>query len=323
MEISVFLYDADGNDKKIGLDEVDFENLDDHRMLWINISRRSEEALESVTNALSLKNVPLRSVLNDAERPKLEKFEGFYRLFIISVKTENERHLDKVPIDFLVGKNFVVSVHEGEVDYFNEFMERKKGETQIGRLDSESFVASLLDLHIVTYFRVLERIEKQVDSLDERILIEDMDENEFLRDMVNLRSDVSKLRRWFLPHRDVFYALSRPDFLFDSLSGSTEDFQALNQHFENAVNTMDSSRDSVFGLFDLYTTHASHKMNNAMRRLTFVTLVVGASSVIAGTLGMNFKEDFFDSPNGFWIAIGGMILIGIILTAVASYRRWI
>ncbi len=62
---------------------------------------------------------------------------------------------------------------------------------------------------------------------------------------------------------------------------------------------------------------------NFRNRGTFVTLVVGASSVIAGVLGMNFKEDFFDSPNGFWIAISGMFLIAIILTAIANFRRWI
>jgi magnesium transporter len=152
-----------------------------------------------------LENVPVKTILSVSERPKLDKFDDFYRFFIASVKRDENDFLHSVPIDFLVGENFVVSISNGEVDYFEEFREREKGETSLGKLDAESFTASLLDLHIVSYFRALEDVERRVDRMDDRILKRDLEDEEFLQEMVKLRRDVSKLRRWFLPHRDVFY----------------------------------------------------------------------------------------------------------------------
>ncbi len=324
MKILVYLFDANGEDRQVELNENILSSINDKQLLWINILERDEAMLESVTKALSLEKVPMRGILRIYERPKIYKFADFYHFFIISVETGEGGVLRSIPIDFLVGKNFVVTVHDGDVKYLQDFARRERGEMQIGELDAESFVATMLNLHIASYFRFLERIEHQVDKLDEKILGKDLEDTEFLEEMVNLRRDVSKLRRWFLPHRDIFFTLSRPDFKRISDSDSFENFQQLNEHFESAVEAIESSRDTVLSLFDLYTTKSSHRMNHAMRRLTFITLTVGGLGVIAGIFGMNFEVGFFKSAEkGFWMAVGGMAILAAITSSVALYRHWI
>ncbi len=178
----------------------------------MNILERDEETVRYVTQTLHLEKVPIKGILRIAERPKIFKFKEYYHFFIISVEMDENDNLRPIPIDFLVGKNFVITVHDGDVNYLQEFAKRERGEAGIGELDAESFVATMLDLHIVSYFRVLEDIEETVDRMDDRILQRDLRNEEFLNQMVRLRNNVSRLRRWFLPHRDIFYALSRPDF---------------------------------------------------------------------------------------------------------------
>ncbi|HMS40673.1 MAG TPA: CorA family divalent cation transporter [Pyrinomonadaceae bacterium] len=227
-------------------------------------------------------------------------------------------------IDFLVGKNFVVTVSDCKIGYFDELREREQDETNIGELDAESFVGSLLDLHIVTYFRALEKIEAEVDALDEKILNGETKYEEFLAEMVKLRSNVSKLRRWFLPHRDVFYALSRPHFFTAEDSDASEYFKILSEHFDNAVDVIESSRDTVIGLFDLYAAKANEKTNQIVQRLTYITVIVGFLGVVAGALGMNFtKLDFFEHDYGFWIIIGAMVAFAAVFTAIAYWRKWV
>ena len=323
METKIYLYDANGSDKQIDLKDVEPAKIRKSHLLWIDVQEREEKAIRRVIDVLELQNVPLESILDVSERPKLDVFENFFRLFIVALKIVDDKKIEQIPIDLLVGKNFIVSIHQGKVDYFREFHERENGETQIGELDAESFVSTLLDLHIVSYFRVLEEIEEKVDRLDEKVLKTDMEDREFLSEMVALRRNVSDLRRWFLPHRDVFYALARPDFMQIAESDSAENFKMMIQHFENAVESIESSRDTVLSVFDLYATKSAQKMNVFIQRLTFLTLIVGAMSVIAGVLGMNYKVDFFDNSIGFWITIGGMILIAASLTIVAKMKRWI
>lgn len=325
MEILAYLYDADGTDKQIKLTEDVCAQLSAKKMLWVDVPERKAETIKKVASALRLKNVPVAKIVAAAERPKLDKYENFYRFFIVSVDTTGagDEDIEPLPIDFLVGENFVVTIHDGDVPYFNEFRDLEKGESQLGELDAEGFVTTFLDFHIVSYFKAIEKIEHQVDHFDEMILRTEMNDKDFLRRMVHLRRTASKLRRWFVPQREVFYALSRPDFKPTAASGYAETFQNLNQHFENAIDAIENSRDTVLSLFDLYTTRAAHRMNNLIKRLTFVTIIVGTLGVIAGIFGMNFEPSLFKSPHGFWEALGGMVALAAGLVAAARFMNWI
>jgi magnesium/cobalt transport protein CorA len=321
---TAYLFDAKGEDRKLDLDDVSLTKIKANQLLWINILGREKDAVAEAVSDLGLKNVPLHKVLITSERPKIEIFEDFYRFFIISVKVSDNGEISKIPIDFLVGKNYVITVNDGEVEFFKELTAREKTETHLGGLDAESFVAMLLDLHIVTYFRALEEIEEKVDKLDHRILRTDIGDHEILTEMVTLRKRVSKMRRWLLPHRDVFYAFARPDFQQIAQSDSAEQFKLLNSHFESAVDAIESSRDTVLSLFDLFTSKTSQKMNRIMQRLTFITLLVGTLGAIAGIWGMNFEVSYFKSAEtGFWMTILVMGILTAVLTIFAWLKRWL
>jgi magnesium/cobalt transport protein CorA len=287
------------------------------------VLERDAAALQNVALRLKLENLPVTAILKDSSRPKLDRFESFFRFRVNSILTVKGESPTKIPVDFIVGRNFVITVHNGDVEYFVEFRNRDKGETQIGELDAESFVATLVDLHIVSYFRALDEIDKRVDKLDANVLKKDIETDAFLAEMVRLRSDVSKLRRWLMPHRDVIYSFLRADFQQISESDSVEQYKLLSSHFESAVESIESSRETVLSVFDLYATKSAQLMNVFIQRLTFLTLVVGTLSVIAGILGMNYKVDFFESESGFWITIAGMVLIALGLTVFARFKRWI
>jgi magnesium/cobalt transport protein CorA len=324
VETKIYLYDASGSDEEIELENVNLAKVRNNHLLWVDVLRRDRDLVKQVIDALELKNIYLGSILNVSERPKISIFDNFYRFFIVSVKINERGTIEKVPIDYIVGKNFVVTIHEGEVDYFNEFRDREKGETQLGKLDAESFISPLLDLHIVTYFRALEKIEATVDDLDEAVLKTGIEDNLFLTETVRLRRSVSSLRRWFLPHRDVFYALSHSDFQQIVEDESLRHFEMLNVHFENAVDAIESSRDTVLSLFDLYATKTAQLMNKFVQRLTFVTLLVGGLGAIAGVWGMNFEVEYFKfAETGFWVTIGSMGFLAIGLTLVAKYKGWL
>lgn len=323
MEIKAYLYDSNGEDREIEYASGIRERLSEDQLLWINILKREKSLIERVIKDLKFENAPVREFLNTDERPKLDKYENYYRLFINSVSITKKSRLNRVPIDFLIGKNTVITIQDGEVDYFAEFRELEEGERHIGEMDAETFVATLLDLHIVTFFRAVELIERDVDNFDEEILTSDLDDEEFFAQMLGLRRDVSKLRKWLLPHRDVFYALARPDFERIAESESAGHFQNLNRRFESAVNAIEDLRDTVLSLFDLYATHTSHLTNDLMRRLTFATIMFGAMGVIVGALGMNFDAGFFDTRNGFWIALLGLGLFSFTLILTARFRKWI
>ncbi len=323
-EISAFLYDADGTDEQVELTADICKRLSEKKMLWVDVTSRRRETIEKVAAILGLKNAPIAKLVKTAERANLDKYENFYRFFIISADTsDDDNGIKPLPIDFIVGDNFIVTIHDEEVPYLRDFRDLERGESQLGELDTEGFVTTFLDLHIVSYFKAIEKIEHQVDRFDEIILKTDMNDKDFLRRMVKLRRTASKLRRWFVPQREVFYALSRPDFKPTAASGYAETFHNLNQHFENAIDAIENTRDTVLSLFELYTTRASHRMNKLIKRLTFITVVVGSMGVIAGIFGMNFEAPMFKLENGFWEAVAGMSIFAAALTTIAKLMDWV
>jgi len=322
-DVKVYLYDAAGHDEQIDIEQIDIEQLEENQLLWVNVLARDEELLGKVTAALKVEHVPCGKVIDDTSRPDIDRFEHFFRFCVNAVVTKKDASPERMMIDYIVGKNFVVSVHEGEVEYFDEFRKREKGETPIGELDAESFLATLLDLNIVSYFRAVEELERRVDRMDERILRKELETEDFLSEMVKLRRDASRLRRWLTPHRDIFYSLSRADFHQIAESDSGDQYKMLNQHFESAIDAVENSRETVLSVFDLYATKSSQMTNTFVQRLTFLTLLTGSLAVIAGVLGMNFKSDVFEAQNGFLVTVGALLLVAVALTAFARFKRWI
>lgn len=321
--VQAYLYDASGQDEKVDLDRVEVGKLREKQLLWVNVSARDESLLKEITRHLGVKNVPCKAVVDDTGRPEVERFEDFFRFCVDSVLAEDGRSPRKVMVDFIVGKNYVVTIQSGGLKYLDEFRDRDKGESQLGELDAESFVATLLDLNIVTYFDALERIESEVDDLDELVLKKDVETEKFLETMVGLRRETSQLRRWLMPQREVYYSLSRPDFQQVSESDSSEHYQTLNQHFETAVDAIEHARETVISVFELYATKTSHLTNILVQRLTFLTLMTGSLAVIAGILGMNFKADIFELEYGFWITVAGLFFLALGLAIFARFKRWI
>jgi len=321
--VKAYLYDAAGHDEEVSLDEIEIENLEEHQLLWVNVLRRDEKLLDEVANKLKVENVPCKAVIRDSGPLDLDRFDTFFRFCVDSVVTKENASPERLMVDYIVGNNFIATIHEGDVEYFTEFRKREKGETPIGELDAESFLATLLDLNIVSYFRAVDEVERRVDELDERILRKELETEDFLKEMVRMRRDVSKLRRWLTPHREIFYSLSRADFHQIAESDSVEQYKTLNQHFENAIVAVENSRDSVLSVFELYATKSAQMTNTFVQRLTFLTLLTGSLAVIAGILGMNFKAEIFDVENGFWMTVAGLVAVGAGLTAFARFKRWI
>lgn len=323
MNALFFLYDASGSDDEIEPNAVNTKKLRKDQLLWVNVLDKTSETLREVAGVVAMPKFETIVKEGTVQRPTIENYGDFFHFNIVSVKLSEESRPEALPIDFVVGKNLIITSHEGDVEYFQELRDREKGETQVGDLAAETFLATLLDLHLVSYFKALEQIEHKVDRLDSLILRTQLDEKALLERMVELRTDISKLRRWLTPHREVFYALTRSDFLHIAGSNAVEDYRTLSQHFESAVDAVEGSREMVLSIFDLAATKSAQETNVLIRKLTFFTLIVGSLGVIAGIFGMNYQLSYFEAESGFWFTVAAMGAIAALWAVIAKLKKWI
>ncbi len=97
----------------------------------------------------------------------------------------------------------------------------------------------------------------------------------------------------------------------------------LVDRLEGAIAAIDSVRDSLLGTYDIHMGRVSQHANDVMKTLTLLSGVLLPAVVLAGIMGMNFEMPFFEDTTNFWIVVGSMIGMAIVILAVARWRDWI
>jgi Mg2+ and Co2+ transporter CorA len=320
------LYSADAPDRELeGLESVRIESLTDRQLLWIDLASADDRERESVARLLDCDPALLALDPPHEKRPRLANYGRLFRLTAMAVGLADP-HQKARPrwMALLAGPNYVVSVHNGDIDFVQELRDREKGDTLIGALSAESFVASLLGWMLDSYFQSLEVIVREIDSFEVAILGKrKVDATHRLLDtLIQARRRVAEVRRLLISHRNVFYGLARPDFMATETPESRPHFIELNSRLERAEDDVEHTRELVVGAFELLSMRAAQRTNDTMQVLTFVTVLLGTLALVAGIMGMNFELPFFHDPRGFWIVAGGMLGASLLALVVGKLRKW-
>ncbi|MEO8161083.1 MAG: CorA family divalent cation transporter [Arenimonas sp.] len=327
MPIRALLYSADSPDREPGLASIQVAGLSERELLWIDLSSPTDEELQAVADQIDCDAALLRIGPGKRARPTLSNHGHRFRLTAMAVALpQPDRETVAHWLTLIAGANYVVSVHEGGVEFVDELREREKGDTGIGALSSESFVASLLDWLLNTYFQALEQVVKEIDSIEVSILGRRApgSSTPLVKVLIQARRRVAEIRRMLISHRDVFYGLARPDFMATENAQTRPHFMSLNSRLERAEDDVDHTRELVVGAFELLSMRAAQKTNDVMRALTYVTVLLGTLALTAGVLGMNFDMPLFHTgTRGFLVALSGMLGATLLSLALAKWRKWI
>jgi magnesium transporter len=310
------LYDANAEDGEVDV-RAGMSMPSGNQLLWVDVSR-DPDALRKVDEALGWTD-ELTELSKPRPQPRLTQAAQFIRISAIGL--ERDAHdPTPVPVDLVAAKNIVISVHDGQLEGLGQPVEVVKGETQFGALDESAFVAVLLDAMLTGYFRAVEGIERRIDEYDTRALVARPDDD-LIGDLVGVRREVAVLRRALSPQREVFYALERPGLVLgDSESAA---WPQLADRFRQAVEAVENARELLVGTFDIVISRQGERTNDVMRVLTVISSVLLPSVVIAGVMGMNFKPGFFDDPQNFFLVIGAMVVLAIVILLFARLRHWV
>jgi Mg2+ and Co2+ transporter CorA len=328
MATRTLLYSADAPDRELDeLAQVDVGALTDRQLLWIDLASAEPAEREAVARLLGCQAALLELDDHRQRRPSLANYGNLFRLTAMAVGLP-QAHQKARPrwMALLAGPNYVVSVHNGDIDFVEELRRREKGDTGIGALSAESFVASLLDWMLNSYFQALEVVVREIDSIEVAVLGKRRigSTERLLETLIEARRRVAEVRRLLIAHRDLFYGLARPDCMATEKPEARPHFIALNARLERAEDDVDHTRELVLGAFELLSMRAAQKTNDTMRVLTFVTVLLGSLALFAGVMGMNFELAFFKSgQQGFLIVTGVMVAITVVSVMVALWRKWI
>ena len=325
--VRAILFDDDGFDREAVLDRKLVEKIGDRQLVWIDINARADAAIEEIREAAELPDDIAAFLASDDKTPRLLRYPDHVLLRLIAMQpadtsgstSANSAEVTSAPIDIIVARNLVVTVHEGSVKAFDDFQDHVRGDSRLGALDAADFVTILVDSVLAVYLQLVEGIERRIDALDETALRASQ-ASAFLAEVVSLRRRVAALRRTLAPHAWAFAPLARPDF---ELEGVGQPWPGVVDRLDRAIDSVENARELLIGSFDVYMATSAQRTNDVMKALTIVSAVLLPAVVIGGVMGMNFKIPFFDNPGNFWLAIGAMLTLAVAVVGVSRWRGWI
>jgi magnesium transporter len=299
------------------------EGLADDQLLWLALRDPTEDEVTALQEALELDAENAQRLLEQPRRASLADAGERMHVTLYAARVENGEPA-LAPLECVLGPNWIVTAHHGQVEVLEEFRERAEGGGQVGALDAPSFVAAILEWVIAGYFRAFEAVENELEELDAKVMSgTPKDVSDDLAWLVELRRSIGTLRRALAPHREVVVALAHPELDALSTERSAEKFAALESRLTQALEAARESKESTFGSFDLLVARIGQRTNDIMKVLTLVTVVLLPSTVLAGVMGMNFQVGLFKAAWVFWVVIVAMLSIAALVLSVARSRRWI
>jgi len=299
------------------------ERLDHGQLLWIAMHEPTEEEVVALQEMLALGD---RNAGRLREPPRSASVadEGERMHVTLYAVSGNGNAPALVPVECVLGPNWIVTSYRQRIEVLDEFFERAKGGGQIGALDAPSFVATIIDWIVASYLRALDAVESELEELDARVMTNTpRAAADDLTRLVELRRTIGTLRRALSPHREVVVSLSHPELDALSSEKSAQRFADLERRVTQALDTAREAKESTFGSFDLLVTRIGQRTNDIMKVLTLVTVILLPATVLGGIMGMNFEVGLFDSAWIFWVVIAAMLGIAVVVLTVARNRAWI
>jgi len=322
MAIRAYLYDATGTDQEVTLTPQLVTDLNSRQLLWVDVAEFEESELRQISSLLSLERESLYTLLQPGRRPRLDHYSGYAQLNIQAIQQTQGKY-GPVEVDFILGNNLIVTVHRKPVSFLDSFDQRVKGDSDLGELDAPAFLAGLLDWHVTSYFRLLEELELEVDKIDAHAL-RPRHSRDLLAELAKLRQSVAYIRRILTPHREVYAAMARPDFLVIANSSSSPHFHNLAERLDRAIEAVENARELLVGSFDIFTTQTTLRTNEIIKVLTIVSFIWFPASVIVGITGLLLKSPVHATTSpGFWIMMGTILFVAVSTVALARWKRWI
>ena len=304
--------------------EVGVVLADEHDLLWLDLEAPTAEELRRVGEEFAFHELALEDAARPHQRPKLDRYDGFYFLTFYDFDyDEADGRLDEHELNVFLGKNYLVTVHEGPIEEIDEVAARLGRNLAAIEHGVGTLLYSLLDTIVDHYFPVVERLGADIEDLERRIITtRDPRGCERLQeDIVAVRRRLLDLRRVLVPERDVLTALVRRDLPIVS-EKAVAYFQDVQDHVLRAAEAVDVYRDLVSEALESYDAANSNRLNQTMRILTATSIILMSVTFIAGVYGMNFNPDVspFNMPelNARYGYVGSLLA----MVAVAGLLAW-
>jgi magnesium transporter len=291
---------------------------------WIDVDLVHQVGLiEKIGECYGFHPLVLEDILNTDQRPKIEDFgEYIYIVLRVLLCNGNNDGVVSEQVSIILGPNYVISFQERELEVFTALRQRLKiGKGRLRKSGADYLAYALLDTIVDNYFIVLEKLGERIEDLEEQLVASPTPA--VLHGIHNLKRDMIFLRKSIWPLREMIAALERGDSAL--IKESTRIYlRDVYDHTIQVIDTMETFRDMLSGMLDIYLSSVSNRLNEVMKVLTIIATIFIPLTFIVGVYGMNFKYiPELEWRWGYPVVMLVMLIIGLCMLVFFRKKKWI
>ena len=298
-----------------------FRFRDTPTVSWINIDGLHDiRLIEQLGAHFGFHPLFLEDIVNTASRSKIEGF-GSYVFIVLKMlyqDRDDDRKIVSEHVSLIFSERYVISFQEREGDVFDSIRQRiMSAAGRLRRQGADYLAYRLMDAIVDNYFTLVEFLGEQVDDIEETLL--NRPEKETINVIHRLKNENLFLRKSIFPLRDILSYLDR------GVSGLVKPetgvyFRDVYDHTIQIMDSLETLRDVLSGMTDIYLSSMSNRMNEVMKVLTVFASLFIPLTFLVGVYGMNF--DYMPELHWRWsYAVLWMVMIGMGVSLLVFFRK--
>lgn len=293
-------------------------SLDPASVSWVRVhGLKDTERIRALCAAFGIDFLVVQDILNVDHPSKVEEYERYN--FVVA---KYSCHGEMAHISLVQGENFVLSFSETETALFDGVQKAITDNVlKIRTRPTDYLLSVMINGLVADYASLASSIDDDMDDLASE-LIAAVDARDIGAQILSLRRRYMDLKRTVMPLKEQFSRLLRSDSRLIR-KGTRPFFNDVNDHLLYVAQSIDSCRETLASLMDLYVSNNDLRMNDIMKRLTVVSTIFIPLTFLVGVWGMNFRNmPELEWKYGYAAAWGVMIVIGVIVYLFFRTKKW-
>jgi magnesium transporter len=323
--IELFSYSPAGVEEH-SCDRLDqcLARLEPAAVTWINVEGVHDvEVVRSLGEHFAFHPLVLEDIVNTVQRPKIEDYDEYLFMVLRMLRPAEGDTFISEQLSIILGPTYLLTFQEGLAgDVFDAVRDRiRSGKGRIRALGPDYLAYTLVDSIVDGYFNVLEVMGERIVNVEEKLTLSaDRATLHLINDM---KKEIIFLRKAVWPLREAISFLERGDSRL--LSDATRlYFRDVYDHAVQVIDTVETYRDLLSGMLDLYLSSVSNRTNEVMKFLTVIGTIFLPLTFLVGVYGMNFKYmPELEWHYGYAALWGVMLLAAVAMIAYFRKKRWL
>jgi len=293
------------------------------QLLWLDLDgTQPGQEKRILQDKFGIHPLAISDAQRDRHPPKIEVFGDYTFILLkgLSGKSENIEY-NTLQLAIFCGDNFLITRHSDDSPSTNKIWSQYQSNPDLFATGPGPIAISISRAVVDRYTSLILGLEPRLESLEDEMF--ERPNDDILAELIGYKGQLKKLRRVFTYHKSAFEILQQettpgiPDDL-------THNINDVYEHQERASSLAQLYYELASDLIDGYISLASHRLNQIMKLLTIITAIFVPITFIAGIYGMNFEYmPELHYRNGYYMVVGAMITIAVVLMLVFKFKKWI